>query len=173
MNHPPSPDEFAPYYSRYITLVPAGDIAVLLATQINETLTLFKGLSETQAAQAYAPGKWTFKEVLGHLSDFERVCAYRALCIARGERTPLPGFEQDEYMAHADFNALPLADLLEEFAAVRQASVVLFRHLTDEAWLQRGVANGQEISVRALAYVMAGHELYHRAVLQTRAFTGV
>lgn len=168
MNQPPASDEYAPYYIRYITLVPAGDIVTLLATQQDETLALLRGLSETQAAQAYAPGKWTSKEMLGHMSDLERVCVYRALCIARGDRTPLPGFEQDEYMAHANFNALSLVALIDEFAAVRQASVALFAHLPDAAWLRRGIANGQEISVRALMYVIAGHELYHRALLQTR-----
>src|SRR5438034_1735489 len=164
----PDSTEYAPYYGKYIALVPDGDIAATLAGQLNATLALLRGIPEERGSYAYEPGKWSIKEVVGHLMDTERIFAYRALCIGRNDPTPLPGFEQDDYVANANFNARTLPSLLEEFAAVRQANVQFFKHLTDQEWQRRGTANGNEISARALAYNMAGHELHHAEILKSR-----
>ncbi len=164
----PQASEYAPFYERYIAMVPDGEIAETLETQRKETKLLLGGLSENEAEFRYAEGKWSVKEVLGHISDTERIFAYRMLRIARGDQTPLAGFEQDDYVKSGSFQARTLADLLEEFMVVRQASNVLIRSFDAAAWLRRGVANQKEISVRALAYILAGHERHHRQVLQER-----
>src|SRR5262245_50892331 len=167
----PESSEHAPYYRKYIALVPDGDLGVTLNRQFEATLTLLSPLSEQRAAYAYAPGKWNIKEVLGHLIDSERVFAYRALRIARNDKTPLPGYEQDDYVATAGFTARSLAGLLEEFASVRKASVQLFKHFSPEEWLRRGTANGTEVTVRSLGYIIAGHELHHIDIVRNRYLT--
>jgi len=164
----PESTEYAPDYGKYVMLVPDGDLAATLSRQLDATLALLSPLSEQQAAFAYAPGKWSIKEVVGHVTDGERVFAYRALRIGRNDKTPLPGFEQDDYVASANFNERTLSSLLEEFAAVRQASVQLFKNFTEKEWQRRGTANGQEITPLSLAYIIAGHELHHVDVLRTR-----
>jgi hypothetical protein len=161
----PDPSEHAPYYGRYIALVPGDDVLRALEHQVRETTQLLEGLSESQAAHRYAPDKWSVKEVIGHLSDSERVFAYRALRIARGDQTPIEGFEQDDYVRAAGFDSLSLAQLVAELAVVRQATLRLFEGLHPDAWTRRGVANKNEVSVRALAYMIAGHELHHRQIL--------
>ncbi len=168
---PPEASEFAPYYGRYISLVPGNDVIRALEQQGPETVAMLSSLTEKQGDYRYAPEKWSLKEVVGHLTDSERVFAYRALRIARNDATPLPGFEQDDYVRAAMFGNRTLAGLLEEFAAVRQASLLLFRSLDPEAWTRRGVANEKEVSVRALAYMTAGHELHHRRIIQEKYLT--
>ena len=168
MTRRPDPTEYDPYYWKYIDLVPDGEIVSILASQIQNTLSLLSNLPEEKAGQSYAPGKWTIKEVVGHIIDTERIFAYRALCISRNDKTPLPGFEQDDYVASTHFNARSLANLIEELSCVRSTSILLFKHLTEAEWLRRGTANGKEISTRALAYNIAGHELHHVEVLKTR-----
>jgi len=163
----PDSTEYAPYYGQYIAMVQDGNIVATLAAQLETTLSLLRTLSEEQGRYAYAPGKWSIKQLLGHVIDSERIFAYRALRIGRNDRTPLPGFEQDDYVANTDFNARTLTNLIEEFAAVRQASVQLFKPLTDEEWQRRGVANEKEVSTRALAYIIAGHELHHVNTLKS------
>jgi hypothetical protein len=164
----PQADEHNPYYSRYIDLVPDTDILDTLQRQMNETLTIFKGVSEEKGNYRYAADKWSVKEVLGHLTDTERVFGYRALRVARNDQMPLAGFEQDDYVRFGPFARRPLAELANEFAAVRQSSIFLFRELDEEAWARRGTANNSVISVRALAYIMAGHELHHRRILKEK-----
>ena len=164
----PETTEYATYFGRYISLVPDGNIVATLEQQNKATLELLGGLSEEQGIYRYAPGKWSIKEMVGHLIDTERVFAYRALCFARNDKTPLASFEQDDFVAGADFDSLRLADLADEFAIVRQSNVYLFRHLSDEAWSRRGSASGNEMSTRAAAFIIAGHELYHLDVLKTR-----
>jgi hypothetical protein len=164
----PDTTEFAPYYSRYITGVPAGDVLGTLAQQLDDTLALLASVSESQATTRYEPGKWSVKEVVGHVADTERIMAYRALRIARGDRTPLPGFEQDDYVAAANFDARPLAVLVDGLETVRRATLSLFRSFDDEALLRRGVANELEVTPRALAYIIAGHERHHVAILRSR-----
>ena len=164
----PETNEYAAYYEKYVSLVPDADITVTLARQNEETLALLGTVTEERAGFRYEPGKWSIKQVVGHLIDAERIFAYRALAIARGERQALPGMEQDKYMAHADFDARTLADLAEEFAHVRRSNVLMLRGLDAEAWQRRGVASDNEVTVRALAYIIAGHEAHHVQVLRTR-----
>ena len=161
----PSPDEYAPYHAGYVALVAEGNILELLAGQIKATRGL---LAAAPAGFRPTPADWSIAEVVGHLADSERVFAYRALRFARGDATPLPGFDQDHFVAHAGFSQRPLADLLDEFAAVRQGTLILLRSLDEAAWQRQGVANDNAVSVRALAYVMAGHELHHVADLRNR-----
>ncbi|HLW78831.1 MAG TPA: DinB family protein [Terriglobia bacterium] len=168
---PPESSEYAPHYGRYISLVKRDDVISALAEQGEETVAQLSGLTEKQAEHRYAPGKWSVKEMIGHVIDTERIMAFRALCIAREERQPLPGFEQDDYVRAACFGNRMLAGLIEEFAAVRRATVLLLEGFDAEAWRRRGVANQKEVSVRALAYVIAGHELHHRTVLQEKYLT--
>src|SRR5271157_1280661 len=169
----PQATEYAPYYEKYVAIVPDGEIEKTLEAQLREMKLLLGSVSEKGADFRYAEGKWSVKEVLGHISDTERVFAYRMLRIARGDQTPLAGFEQDDYVKTGNFPARPLAELLEEFTAVRRATIVLLRSLDEAAWLRRGVANQKEISVRAQAFITAGHERHHRVVLQERYFPGL
>jgi hypothetical protein len=164
----PDAGEYAPYYEKYISLVPAGDVVETLRGQLDDTLALLNGLSEAEAASRYAPDKWSVKEVVGHVLDTERIFSHRALRFARNDQTPLPGFEQDDYVRTGDFGRRTLVDLAEEFAHVRRANISLLRALDEEAWLRRGAANDNEVSVRALAYIMAGHVIHHVQIIRTR-----
>jgi uncharacterized damage-inducible protein DinB len=166
----PEPDEYAPYYDRYISLVPGSDILGTLDAQRRETMLLLCGREESDGDIRYAPGKWSVKEVLGHVCDAERVFAYRALRISRGDRTPIEGFEQDEYVRNGPFAERPLPELIEDYIAVRRATLTLLRNLDEGAWARCGTANGKEVSVRALAYLIAGHELHHRRILEEKYF---
>jgi hypothetical protein len=169
----PEAGEYAAYYEKYVSLVPGDDATGALEAQRVQTMQLFAGRSERDGNFRYAPDKWTVKEVLGHVSDTERIFTYRALRIARGDQTPLPGFEQDDYVRSGGFNERPLASLVEEFTYVRSASLALFRSLGPEAWLRRGTASKNEVSVRALAFITAGHELHHRQILKERYFSAI
>ncbi len=164
----PESSEYAPYYERYISLVPDEDLVQTLERQGAGTLALLRGLPEERGAHRYAPGKWSVKQLVGHVSDGERIFSYRALAFARGDPQALPGMEQEEWMAGADFDARTLSDLLDEFEAVRAATLHLLRHLSPEAWARRGVASDNEVTVRALAYIIAGHEAHHVRVLRER-----
>jgi hypothetical protein len=172
MTHPsgrPAADEFGAYYAGYIDLVPAGEeIVAVLARQREATLSRFGSVTEGRGAHRYAPGKWSVKEVVVHLSDAERIMAYRALRFARGDGTPLPGYDENAYVPLSGADAQPLAALVTEWGHVRQATVSLFRHLPAEAWTRRGTANGKPASVRALAWIIAGHELHHLRTLAER-----
>jgi uncharacterized damage-inducible protein DinB len=164
----PASTEYDPYYSRYIEQVPEGDVLGTLGWQMGDTLAFIRGLPEAAGDSRYAPGKWSVKEVLGHIADTERIFAYRALRIARGDTTPLPGYEQDDYVRAAHFDRRPLAALASEFESVRNATLSLFRSLDAAALLRRGVANEVEVTPRALAYIIAGHERHHLEILRTR-----
>jgi hypothetical protein len=166
----PQPDEFAPYYLRYVSLVPGEDIPSTLDQQRRETMMLLSSRDEKDGDFRYAPGKWSAKEVIGHLCDTERVFAYRALRIARADATPLEGFEQDDYVRNGPFAHRPITDLVEDFIAVRRATISLFRNLDEPAWMRRGIANKNEVTVRAIAYIIAGHELHHRRILEEKYF---
>jgi len=163
-------DEYAPYYGRYISLVQGEDILSILDQQRRQTMMLLSCRDEEDGNFRYAPEKWSAKEVLGHLCDTERIFAYRALRISRADATPLEGFEQDDYVRNGPFAHRPLADLVEEFIAVRRATFSLLRNLDEAAWMRRGIANKNEVSVRALAYTIAGHELHHRGILEEKYF---
>jgi hypothetical protein len=162
----PEASEHIPYYSKYICLVPNGSILTILEKQVQETATLLKGISEEQGLTRYAPDKWSIKEVVGHLIDSERIFTYRAMRFARGDQTPLPSFEPDDYVRAAQFDRVPWAELRGELESVRRATVYFFKHLDEAAWQQHGIASDNPISVRALAYIIAGHELHHVALLK-------
>jgi uncharacterized damage-inducible protein DinB len=164
----PSTDEAASFYQRYILQVRGENIAEQLTDQLAEAEALFGPLDESQARERYAPGKWSVKEVLGHITDTERIFAYRLLRIARGDSTPLPGFDQDPYVPAAKFDQQSLPSLLHGFRTVRQSSIHLVETLPEEAWSRRGEASGNAISARALAYILVGHVTHHLGVLRER-----
>ena len=164
----PEPAEYDPYYERYISLVHTDDIVATFQKQAQDMHAFLSPLSAQQAEFRYAPGKWSVKEVLGHVNDTERIMSYRALRIARGDKTPIEGFEQDDYVSNGKFDRRTLQDLLEEFMTIRKATVQLLRHFDAEAGEHRGTANNKEISARAVVYVIAGHELHHRRILQEK-----
>ena len=166
----PQPGEYAPYYDRYISLVQGEDILDTLDQQRRQTMLLLSGRNDEDGDFRYAPGKWSAKEVLGHVCDTERIFAYRALRIARADATPVEGFEQDDYVRNGPFAQRPLADLVEDFIAVRRATLSLLRNLDEAAWSRRGIANNNEVTVRALAYTIAGHELHHLRILEEKYF---
>lgn len=164
----PAPEDAPPAYAAYIALVPETDVLSALEEQSSATQRILASLDETRASYRYATGKWSVKEVIGHFSDAERVFAYRAMAIARGEQQSLPGFDEDTYVANAGFDAWRTGDLAEQYALVRRANIVLFHNLPSEAWERRGTANGQPVTVRALAYTIVGHERHHLSVLRER-----
>jgi hypothetical protein len=164
----PEPAEYAAYYREYAELVPEGKVLEILEVQIKELEELLADFTEEQLLFRYAPGKWSVKEVIGHMTDTERVMGYRAMRIARGDQTPLPGFQEEEYVKNADFDRLSIQELLGHFSAVRQATIHLFKSFRPEDWLKRGTANGYRISVRALAYIIAGHALHHQKIIRER-----
>jgi len=169
----PQPGEYAPYYDRYISLVhhnqtPGNDILAAFDDQRRQMLLLLCGRAEADGDLRYAPDKWTLKEVLGHINDTERIMSYRALRISRGDATPIEGYDQDDYVRNGPFAGRPLAELIEDYIAVRRATVSLFRNLDEPAWSRRGVANKNEVTVRALAYIIAGHELHHRRIIEEK-----
>jgi uncharacterized damage-inducible protein DinB len=163
----PDPDEFAPYYDRYISLV-GGSVREALGQQLETFSQYIRSIPDEKANFAYAPGKWTVKEVIGHVIDTERIMAYRALRIARGDQTPLAGFEQDDYAARGHFSTRALADLAMEFETLRRANLALFDSFDQAMLLERGTASGHPVSVRALLYIIAGHALHHHAILKER-----
>lgn len=169
----PAPGDYATYAEQYVVLVSGDDILAALGNQLKQTTTLLSGRSERDGNFRYAPDKWSVKDVVGHVADTERIFAYRAMRFARGDQTPLSGFEQDDYVRGARFSERKLADVVEEYADVRRANLALFRSLHDEAWHRRGVANNSPVTVLALAYIIAGHELHHRKILEERYFPAI
>lgn len=164
----PDPSEFADFYAGYVGEVPDGSILDLLDAQGESTTRLLAAVDESLAMYRYAEGKWSIKEIVGHLADAERVFAYRAMTAARGDRTSLPGFDENEWAERAGFDRLFLTELAADFARARQATVSLYRTFSDEEALRQGNANGAEVSVRALAWIIAGHERHHLRVLEER-----
>ncbi|MGH2667933.1 MAG: DinB family protein [Gemmatimonadales bacterium] len=167
----PEATEYAPFYGTYVSKVPEGDLLEALEAQRRETQALLKAIPEAKALHRYAPGKWSVKEVVGHLADTERVFCYRALRFARGDQTPLAGFDEKAYVPAGGFDARPVADLAAELDAVRRATIALLGSLDAAALARRGTADGKEVSVRALAYIIAGHERHHFAILRERYLT--
>jgi hypothetical protein len=171
MSHPitpPAQDEYAPFYAGYVARVAGRDLRDVLGRQAGEIRALIAPLTDEDGTARYEPGKWSVKEVLGHIADTERVMSYRLLRIARGDVTPLPGFEQDPYVAAANADERTLASLLAELEAVRGSTLALVGSLGAEAWERRGVASGREVSARALAHIIAGHLDHHVAILRER-----
>ena len=164
----PNADEFAPFYAGYLQQVPDGDVVEALIGGVEIAAALLHDVPEEVARKAYAPGKWTLKQVILHLADAERIFAYRALRIGRGDSTDLPGWDETAYAPASGANDRSLESLLDELESVRESTVTLFEGLPEEAWTRRGRANGQSISVRAIAWITAGHLLHHLEIIQER-----
>ena len=164
----PKSDEYFEYYGKYIALVPDGDLRDHMRTQLAETIALLSGVTDAKAEQAYGAGKWTLKEAVLHMSDAERVFSYRMLRIARGDATPLPGFDQDGWVPHSCANGRALTNLVAEFAAIRASTLALVDSISPEGWLRTGTASGHTISARALAYICTGHERHHLKIIKER-----
>jgi hypothetical protein len=164
----PREDEHAPSYARYVALVPETDILAVLEHQVEEIRRLAASVPPERETWRYAEGKWSVREVLGHLVDGERVFGHRAFCISRGEAAPLPSFDENQYVGAARSEAIPLRELADELALVRQSNLVVLRRLEPSEWRRVGTASGHPISVRALAWVMAGHPRHHVNILRER-----
>lgn len=169
----PADDEYAPFYAGYVRLAPEGPVVDVLTRGLADVESLLGPIGEARAGYRYAAGKWSIREVVGHVSDAERVFAYRMLRFARGDATPLPAFDEQAWMVSAGFDRRPLADLLAEFAAVRRATVALVGSLDEAAVAREGVASGQRVTVRALFHILVGHERHHVAILRERYGLGV
>lgn len=168
----PSEDEYASFFGYYMPLVPEGDLRDVLQSQEGEMLQLLESLTEEQGLRRYAPGKWSLKEIIGHVTDHERIMSYRAMRIARGDTTPLPGYEQDVLVQGANFDAQPIRQLADQYAAVRQSTLALLGSLTDEAWLRKGTVSQATMSVRALVCAIIGHEIHHLRIVRERYLNG-
>lgn len=164
----PSKNEYNEFYETYVSLVPETDILAAMQEQSNELESIFCKISEEKSLFAYAEGKWTIRELLGHLTDGERHFSYRALRFSRADETPIEGFEQEGYIKNAYFNQIKLSDLLEELLFLRRANLKMYENLSDEAWLRNGTASGFPVSVRALAYISVGHIRHHLQILRER-----
>lgn len=164
----PKPEEYAPYHESYISKVPDGDILDTLEEQTSETLDLLEAVPEEMQASSYTPGKWTIKQCVGHMIDTERIFSYRLLRIARNDQTPLAGFEQDDYVANSDSNNRTWEDLLEDYESVRMSTLSLIRQFKGDVWDRHGTASGNKLTVRAMAFLIAGHERHHLTVLRDK-----
>ncbi len=172
MSHPasvrPAADEHAPYYGNYISQVADGDIRATLRAQTAPMLALLRAIPESLGEHRYGPGKWTLKESLLHVTDAERVFSYRLLRIARADTTPLPGFDQDVWVPNCDVAGRTVASLVDEFAAVRAATLALVDSLSEAAWTRRGTASDKEVSVRALVWIIVGHSEHHIKIFREK-----
>ncbi|WP_434751056.1 DinB family protein [Paenibacillus amylolyticus] len=168
MNERPNQEEYAAYYEGYIHLVPEGNVVELLEKQAERVESAIRSLSEEQANFSYGEGKWSVKEVFGHLIDNERIMSGRLLRIARGDNTSLPGYDQDIFMSGHPFETYTVVDLAEEYSAVRHSTLLLLRRLSPEAMIRKGLVNDQVASARSIAYVITGHELHHLSILRER-----
>lgn len=164
----PKEGEYAPYYHKYISKIENIDVSKLLLNQIEEVRRYYECMGEEKSQLAYAPGKWTAKEVLNHICDTDRVMTFRALCFARGERAAFPGFDQDEYVANSGANKIPLNLMLEDFEMSRYALVSMIKSLPEDSYSRIGNASGFDVSVRALIYIIAGHTEHHLEILKER-----
>ncbi|HEY2934051.1 MAG TPA: DinB family protein [Acidobacteriota bacterium] len=164
----PESNEAAPYYFRYIERISSDDIVGRLETQLEETLSFLAGISEEKSLHRYAPEKWSIRQVLNHLNDCERVFLFRALWFARGFDSPLPSYDQEVSVRAAAADEFSWASHVEEFRRVRLATLSFFRNLPSEAWMRSGIASGNSFTIRALAYILAGHVVHHTAILEER-----
>jgi hypothetical protein len=162
----PGPDEAVPYYFKYIDRIETEDVVGKLDAQLDEALRFFRGVSEEKSLERYGPDKWSVRQVLAHVNDCERLFVFRAMWFARGFESALPSFDQEVSATGARSDAVPWANHVEEFRGVRESTVAFFRHLPPEAWMRSGIASGNLFTVRALAYIAAGHLAHHTAVLR-------
>lgn len=166
-NHP-QPDEYGEFYQGYINLVDSDNVIQMLIQQGQQVYTIIQKITPGEASYRYADDKWSVQEVFGHLADTERIMAYRALCISRGEQKSLPGYDQDNYVREADFNQRSLQNLSAEYDALRNANISMFSSFNKEQIQRKGTANNTTVSVRALAYIIAGHEKHHLNILEEK-----
>jgi hypothetical protein len=164
----PTPGTYNDYFAKYINLVPDGDLRRLLPVIFDANYRLLKTIPADKETYRYASGKWTVRNAVGHVADTERVFSYRALCFARGDTTPLPSFDENGYALHAPYDAIPLDQVLGELMAVHASTILLFENLADDAWDRIGVSSTGPLSVRAAAYIIAGHEMHHMNVLRDK-----
>jgi hypothetical protein len=165
---PPEPGEYAQFYAGYIQEMHGQDAITALAQQLVSTDAVFAAIPADRGGYRYAPDKWTVRDVIGHLADTERILSTRLLRVARGDRTPMPSFDENAYAAAAGFDRLPLSELIENWRAVRLSTLALVRSLQPTEWHRRGTASGATVTARALAYIIAGHERHHLRVLRER-----
>lgn len=164
----PDREEYAPFYAPYIALAPEGSVEAHLTFQLEETIRFLSSIPESKHSHRYADDKWKLKEVLGHITDTERVMSYRLLRISRGDKSPLPGFDENIFVANSLFATQSWEDLVETYSAVRRATLTLFRGISGEMWMRSGTASEVGVSARALAYIIAGHELHHLNVIKEK-----
>ena len=164
----PSESEYPKYYLPYVQLVPEGDLVEILKENLEKVTALVEGIFEEDGLFRYAENKWSIKEVLGHITDTERIMSYRLMRVGRGDQTELPGFDENVYVQGAKSNQLPMKSLLEDFIATRNATISLVKNMPEEAWTNKGFANNSEITTRAIAYIIAGHENHHRNIITDR-----
>ena len=164
----PAKEEYAAYYKGYIDSVPQGDLLEIMDKQNTQFCEFFAHVNEEKAAYRYAKGKWTLKEVLGHIIDLELVFLYRAICISRKESQDLPGFEQEDYIKNSNYSKMTLNELVEQFYLVRKSSVAMFKSFSPKMWALSGIANNHRVSVRALAYIMTGHVIHHMKIINSK-----
>ncbi|MFK9090989.1 DinB family protein [Bacillus salipaludis] len=169
----PVENEYPEYFVPYVNLVADGDLLTILKENLDETIALFKEVTEEEGHFRYAPGKWSIKEVLGHMTDTERIMSYRLLRVGRGDQTPLAGFDENDYINGSQFDQLSNKAILEDFTAVRNATITLMQNMADEAWARIGFANGTEVTPRAIAYIIAGHAIHHGKIIKERYLTGL
>jgi hypothetical protein len=172
MNERPEATEYAPFYAGYVSLVPESDVVRVLGEQTAVLEGQVRQFVPSLEQHRYAPGKWSVREVMGHVTDAERVFGFRAFCFSRGESNPLPGFDENDYVAAGGFDGRSLMDLVDEFAQVRQANLIVLKRLNDDAWMRVGTASGKPVSVRALAFIMSGHVRHHMNILSSRYAAG-
>ena len=171
MNKRPEPTEAAPYYALYIDRITSDNIVDVIKSQLAETTSFLKSISEEQSLHRYAPEKWSMRELLNHVNDTERVFLFRAFWFARGYADELPSFDQEVAAAAVKSDEHSWASHIEDFRAVRESTLTFFRNLPDDAWSRGGVASGNRVTVRALAYILAGHLAHHTAVLKEKYLT--
>lgn len=164
----PQSNEYAEYYGKYIRLVKEGNILDTLENQLQNLTDLFSKIDDEKSNFRYAEGKWSIKEVLGHLIDAERVFAYRALGISRNDKQPLLSFDENEYINRSNYSSIPFQQIVNEFSLVRQSNILMFKSFTDEVWLRIGTAGNHPVSVRAVTYILAGHAEHHKNILVER-----
>lgn len=164
----PEENEYPPYYNNYIKLVPSGNLLEILEVQLTEAVTLFSGLTEEKGNISYASGKWTVKEVIGHMIDTERIMSYRLLRISRGDKSPLAGFSEEDYALEGKFTVRLLTELVEELQTVRKSTISLLRGIPEHAWARSGTANELPVTAQAIAYIIAGHWIHHLNIIEER-----
>jgi uncharacterized damage-inducible protein DinB len=164
----PNQNEYPEYYVPYISLVPEGNLLTILKENLEKVVSLFEGISEANEHFRYEPGKWSIKEVLGHMTDTERIMSYRLLRIGRGDQTPLAGFNEELFVMGLQAENLPMKNILADFVATRKATITLIENLPETAWDNKGFANSTEVTARAIAYIIVGHEMHHRNIITER-----